>query len=532
MSITYGFYNSLNHDRRYNATQMSRIFDGIIKDGIFMSIGHCFEVKAGNGMVVNVNTGKAWFNHTWTENDSILPVTIYQSEVVLNRIDSLVLEVDATDSVRKNSIKFIKGVPSSSPVPTALIDNTTIHQHLLCTVYIKAGVTAITDADIRSNIGTETTPFVSGILETVSIDSLLGQWQSELDNFVLEETQEFQAWFNDMKGQLSTDAAGHLQAQINTIVAQIAAINARFLNANTTVYVATTGSDTTGDGTSSKPYKTIAKGLSVIPKNLNEFDATLNIAGGTYAEAINIVGYFGGILNLVFGGNTTVNYIFTSSSPNIYLSASSLITITINNTTQIPVRVYNSSSLRTNNINFVLTTTTSIIGLVTSVNSHICILNSVTINTSSYAVLAQLQSYVYIGTLAGTGNDYGIVGTEGAIISYGTKTISAANGNKLANGAIITNEIFKGFTTTLSTTGWTASTTYPGYYEKTVTVFGINDLKPMFGLVPENAIPSAAESTAYGLIKGMVGDSTAKTLKFLASAVPATAITITVKGVS
>ena len=38
MSVTSGFYNGLSHDRKYNAVQMSSLFDGIINDGIFQSI--------------------------------------------------------------------------------------------------------------------------------------------------------------------------------------------------------------------------------------------------------------------------------------------------------------------------------------------------------------------------------------------------------------------------------------------------------------------------------------------------------------
>ena len=42
MSITSGFYNSYNGDRRYNAEQMSAIFDGIINDGVFSNIADAF----------------------------------------------------------------------------------------------------------------------------------------------------------------------------------------------------------------------------------------------------------------------------------------------------------------------------------------------------------------------------------------------------------------------------------------------------------------------------------------------------------
>lgn len=35
MAFTFGFYNSLNGDRKYNAEQVSSIFDGLISDGVY-----------------------------------------------------------------------------------------------------------------------------------------------------------------------------------------------------------------------------------------------------------------------------------------------------------------------------------------------------------------------------------------------------------------------------------------------------------------------------------------------------------------
>ena len=97
MSVTYGFYNSLNGDRKYNAEQISSIFDGLIVDGVFASIGTAFAVEAAGGLTVNVGIGRAWFNHTWTLNDSILPLTAPESEVLLDRIDAVVLEVNGLE---------------------------------------------------------------------------------------------------------------------------------------------------------------------------------------------------------------------------------------------------------------------------------------------------------------------------------------------------------------------------------------------------------------------------------------------------
>lgn len=190
MSLTYGFYNSLNHDRRYDAIQMSSIFDGIIRDGVFMSIGNCLRVQAAGGMRIVVDTGRAWFNHTWTLNDARLPLQISESEIVLNRIDAVVLEINASPSVRANSIKIIKGTPSSTPSKPALTNTDSVHQHPLAYITISARAESISQANIENMIGTSACPFVTGILDTVNIDMLIAEWEAQWDDFYIDETTD------------------------------------------------------------------------------------------------------------------------------------------------------------------------------------------------------------------------------------------------------------------------------------------------------------------------------------------------------
>ena len=255
MSVSSGFFNSLNGDRKYNAAQMSAIFDGLIIDGVFASIGTAFAVKAAGGLTVNVGIGKAWFDHTWTVNDSILPMTAPEAEVLLDRIDAVVLEVNGMESVRKNTIKFVKGNPSSAPSRPTLTNEGNVHQYPLCYIYRKYGTAVINQTDITPMVGTESTPFVTGILQTISLDELLGKWQDELDRFtdarsqevddwiaqeesdftawfnkmkadlqqeqtvldqwIASEQADFLAWYNQMKDQLSGDVAGNLQLEID-----------------------------------------------------------------------------------------------------------------------------------------------------------------------------------------------------------------------------------------------------------------------------------------------------------------------------
>ena len=179
MSVTSGFFNSRNGDRRYNARQMSSIFDGIINDGVFANIGDAFSVKAVTGNDISVGIGRAWFNSTWIYNDSAYLITMSDSEVILGRYDAVVLEVDRSDAVRSGTIKVIKGTPSSSPEKPAMISTTECNQYPLAYIIRKAGTSSITQADIINMIGTSSCPYITGILEVHNIDNIVAQWQDQ-----------------------------------------------------------------------------------------------------------------------------------------------------------------------------------------------------------------------------------------------------------------------------------------------------------------------------------------------------------------
>lgn len=199
MSFASGFFNSVDHDRLYDATDISRLFDGLIRDGIFASIGDCMVVKQSNQMNVTVGTGRAWFNHTWSYNDALYPVTIPPSEILMDRIDAIVLEINSVEAVRANSIKLIKGTPSSTPTKPTLTNTKEVHQYPLAYVKVGKEVTSIRQADIENCVGTSVCPFVTGILEVISIEQLIPQWKDILNRFVEENTANFNTWMNGEK---------------------------------------------------------------------------------------------------------------------------------------------------------------------------------------------------------------------------------------------------------------------------------------------------------------------------------------------
>ncbi len=69
-----------------------------------------------------------------------------------------------------------------------------------------------------------------------------------------------------------------------------------------TLYVTTTGSDTSGDGSNAKPFATIQKAINTLPKNLGNNDVRVYLGAGTYA-GFNIIAFRNGVLKIIGGAN-------------------------------------------------------------------------------------------------------------------------------------------------------------------------------------------------------------------------------------
>lgn len=229
MALTYGFYDSVNNDRRYDARQFGSIFDGIIRDGIFQSIGDAFAVKSAGGNIITVGSGRAWFNGTWTLNDAIIPLSLSAADSALNRIDAVVLEIGTSAAIRTNSIKIIKSALAETPANPVMAKEGGIYQYPLAYIYRRAASASVVQADITNTIGTSAAPFVTGPLNVLSTDIFTDQWKSQwsvwFENFKSTSTSsdttwmnskksEFEAWYATIQGLLNGDQAGNLAVAI------------------------------------------------------------------------------------------------------------------------------------------------------------------------------------------------------------------------------------------------------------------------------------------------------------------------------
>ena len=229
MTVSSGFFNSLNGDRKYDATQMAQLFDGIIRDGVFQAYGDAFAVTANGVDGVNVGTGRAWFNHTWTLNDAVIPIEMPSASLALARYDAIVLEVNTADAVRENTIKVVEGTPASSPVYPTMVHTATVNQYPFAYVYRPKNNSEILQSQIIPRVGTSDCPYVTGPLSIITVDQWTTAWESqwnqwfasmtqegntEFDNWLNQTQLEFNEWFANLQDMLEPDVAARLAAKI------------------------------------------------------------------------------------------------------------------------------------------------------------------------------------------------------------------------------------------------------------------------------------------------------------------------------
>lgn len=219
MALSSGFFDSISQDRVYNAEQFGAIFDGLIKDGVFATIGNHFLVAQTTpaAMQVRVQRGKAWFNHTWIVNDGDVVLSIPIAHTVNPRIDSIVLEVNRTVEYRTARLIVLSGDPAVWPVAPTLTNSENVHQYRLANIQIPANSTVVTGGFITNRIGTTECPYVTGIMETVEADELYAQWASAFAELLSSCSNTFNTWFNSLEPVFSETEYQNIMLRVASV---------------------------------------------------------------------------------------------------------------------------------------------------------------------------------------------------------------------------------------------------------------------------------------------------------------------------
>ena len=140
-------------------------------------------------------------------------LTVEAADALYSRIDAVVLEVNADDTVRANSIKIVKGTPASSPMKPELANSEYVHQHPLAYISLTPGATKITQSMIENAVGVET-PFVRTTMKMVSLSDILAQYDSQFASMMSERRTNFDSWFSNIQNVLDDDAAAKIVNKI------------------------------------------------------------------------------------------------------------------------------------------------------------------------------------------------------------------------------------------------------------------------------------------------------------------------------
>nr|DAF77295.1 MAG TPA: Receptor Binding Protein [Caudoviricetes sp.] len=216
MAITYGFFNALQqsdgtYDRVYNSDQISNMFEGLISDGVYESVGNALIVKASSGLTVQVGTGRMIISGKWLKNDATVDITLAASHLTLNRWSAIVCRLDATNRVM--TIVEKAGSPATNPTKPTMTNSSTIKEKCLAYVYVKAGATSVSQSDITdSRADTSVCGWVTGLITQVDTSQLFLQWQTAYENMFAQmqawETQQkaaFDTWFATLTDQLQVN---------------------------------------------------------------------------------------------------------------------------------------------------------------------------------------------------------------------------------------------------------------------------------------------------------------------------------------
>lgn len=246
--------------------------------------------------------------------------------------------------------------------------------------------------------------------------------------------------FNGRGGMVMPQAGDYTAAMVGAASlgdnGQISYSHVPHLTSNVTLYVDAATGDDTNPGTQSEPFKTIQAAISSVPDDLYNFDATINVADGTYSGNVSIRNKHGGGVNtgITITGTSSVIvsgtiYIGTCSCP-VYITG-----ITING----PVGAYYSDHTILSSV----TINASSFG-VDSVYGSVSIFNC-TINNATTAAVRVCGGTAYVNGLSGNGNTIGVSagndnsGIPGLAI-IGINRLSATTAYvKYRGGAIIQN---------------------------------------------------------------------------------------------
>ena len=198
MAQRYGFFNSVNNDRVYDASDVARFLKKFFTNGVF---NNTLQVSSNDNMTVTVSSGNANIEGYGYENDDNLILDIDEADSTLSRIDSVILRLDLSN--RQITAMILQGSYASEPSQPSIVRTGSIYDLRLANISVPAETTRITSDLITDTRFTNDCGNVTQTVLSLSTENIFKQYETM-----------FYSWFNDLQVDLDGDVAGNLQDEI------------------------------------------------------------------------------------------------------------------------------------------------------------------------------------------------------------------------------------------------------------------------------------------------------------------------------
>ena len=227
MAEKSSFFTSLNGDRKYKDSDFEEYFKTFIGNGVFPNPSSNLQVISNGDMTLTISPGFAWINGYMYHNTDNLILTVDHPDSALKRIDRVVVKCDFVNREIKTYIK--KGTFSQSPVAPALERSVDAYELCVAEIQVDNNVMAIQQSKITdTRLNNEVCGIVTQTVETIDTTTLFNQIEAYKQEFELQNMNWFNAttvklgdnfniWFDTVKGILNEDVAGNLTNRVITL---------------------------------------------------------------------------------------------------------------------------------------------------------------------------------------------------------------------------------------------------------------------------------------------------------------------------
>lgn len=212
MSIKYGFFDSVDGDRKYTAEDIGRYLHGLVSSGVYADTADSMQVLADFQMQLRVAPGRAMLDGHYMEITGVETVTLSPSSNK-PRTDAVVIRLDKTR--RLCEIAVLEGTPSTFPMRPLPTRTETVKEYILAYVNVDAlagGISQGNISDQRAN--NDVCGWVTGLINQVDTSTLYRQWETayqaaykqfteEATAYLAEKRAAFDAFMDDLAVRLN-----------------------------------------------------------------------------------------------------------------------------------------------------------------------------------------------------------------------------------------------------------------------------------------------------------------------------------------